>query len=230
MAGFLYYLPKDGPKDLAGLRAVGFPHVDDVEMPGCGCVQGPDKLGGSVTKLRDIPGCDSATVGFYSEKQTWREILDGKVWLGWETENPPTPADLQRKRLVKGHAVTLADGNTWMMPVVRTLIGEAALSPILTTDSSGKVLRERVEPEFERIWDLTKRMYAAVSAVPLDTSCIDDDEVVELLFLGMAINYRVSRWEVLNLGLLSASNMEPLTGAMMDIPQMVLDAAEAAAE
>lgn len=231
MAGFLYYLPNDGPKTRPALESAGFPHADSIELPGCGCTPGPDGLNGAVTKLRDIPvsGGQAPVVGHYSDKQTWHQILDGKMWLGWETENPPTPIDLQRKKIHGGHSVMLTDEKTWIMPVVRTLIGEAALSPVLTCDSSGKVLRERVDPEFSRIWDLTKRAFAAVSTDPPDTSGIDDDEVVELLFLGLAINYRVSRWEVLNLGLLSARNMEPLLGAMMDIPAMAIAAAAAAA-
>jgi hypothetical protein len=224
MAGFLYYLPHDGPKTQAELEAAGFPHAEIIELPGGGVTGGPDGLNGHVSKLRGpvVAGGHEPTIGYYAETQVWREILDGKMWLGWERDNPPTPLDLQRPKLREGHTVTLADGNEWIVPVIRTLVGEAALSPVLTCDRSGKVLRERVEPEFARIWDLTQRAFAALQTVPYEASKISDDEVVELYCSALAMNYRMSRWEVLYLGLLSAKNMEPLFAALIDYPPAML--------
>ena len=218
MAGFLYYLPSDGPKTRSELEDVGFPHADSIELPGCGCTQAPDGLHGAVTKLRDmlVIGGQSPVVGYYPEKQTWCQILDGRMWLGWETENPPTPIDLQRKELHNGHPVTLADGNTWIVPVIRTLIGQTTLPTVFGCNASGQVVREKVLPAFKRLWDLTQRLYKAVQG--FDESLISGEETIELLCSGLAMNYRVSFWEVMNLGILTTENKQLVFGAMIDFP------------
>lgn len=222
MPGFLYYLPDSGAKTPEALEALGFPHAGTIELPGCGCTTGPDGLNGAVSKLRDIPVAGGVTpkVGYYAETQTWCEILDGKMWLGWETNAPPTPLDLQRTVLRDGHGVTLADGNTWIVPVIRTVVGETALPTIYGCSGNGSVVKERVLPEFVRIWDLTKRLYAAIES--WSPALISEDETVELLCSGLALNYRVSLWEVLHLGILTVENKQAVFGAMVDFPSAAL--------
>lgn len=220
MAGFLYYLPSDGLKTRPALESAGFPHADSIELPGCGCTPGPDGLNGAVTKLRDMPliGGQAPAVGYYAVKQTWHKILGGKMWLGWETENPPTPIDLQRSEQFDGHPVTLADGNTWIVPVVRTLLGGAALPAIYGCDDNGNMVKDTVLPRFARLWDLTQRLHAAITSQPIDPGLISEEETAELLCAGLALHYRVSRWEVLRMGLLSAENQQLVFGAMIDFP------------
>lgn len=221
MAAFLYYRPEGGATTRTELEALGFPHAAAIELPGQGLIGlGPDETKGHVSKLRGpmVDGGVEPRVGYYPERQTWRKILSGKMWLGWETDNPPSPLDLQRPKLRDGHGVTMADGRLWILPVIRTLIGQTALPTIFGCDDSGTVVREQVLTEFVRIWDLTQRMYVTVESLPSGVAQITDDELTELLCSGLAMNYRVSKWEVLRLGLLSAENMEAAFAAMIDIP------------
>ena len=227
MAGFLYYMPDDGPKTREALDALGFPHAGIIELPGGGCTGGPDGGNGHVTQLREslvADGGSSPRVRYrldtHAQMQTWHKILDGKMWLGWETDHPPVPLDLQRQKLRAGHTVTLADGNEWIVPVIRTLVGETTLPTIYGCGDNGTLVKEKVLPEFLRIWDLTRRLYAAVES--FDAGKITEEETIELLCSGLAMNYRVSRWEVLHLGLLTVENRQAVFGAMIDFPSAAL--------
>lgn len=65
---------------------------------------------------------DDEKANLAGERQCWHEVKrdDGTTnyWIGWDKASPPTPADVQRDKLVDGHYVMLGDGNEWLIPVV----------------------------------------------------------------------------------------------------------------
>ncbi len=220
MSAFLYFVPEDPEKPNAEPAQ---PDAGELEWPGCPATGTlPSGSRGNVCRLRGTlaPGGTSPMLGYYPGKQEWAAIQGSKLWLGWERDHPPTPADLQRETMYPGHVVTMADGQEWTVPIVQTIIGDAALPTIYGIDANGALLKNKVLPAFERLWDLTRRLYAAIEN--FDVTKITEPESVELLCSALALNYRVARWEVLNLGLLTVENKQRVFGAMIDFPQAAL--------
>lgn len=221
MAGFLYFVPGTGQtKD--SLREIGFDHAELAQVPGCGvrgdCPGGATE--GYVFTLRPPTHPDGVTpkCGYYPAVQTWVETHGGKMWLGWETDRAPTPEDLQRKTTREGHGVKLHDGAEWLVPVFKSLMGGTTLPTIFGCDSVGLIVRDRVEPEFRRVWELTTRLHRTVR--DFDGKRIAADDMIELLCSALAMNYRLSQWECLNLGLIADTNQEAIFAAIVDLPSI----------
>lgn len=51
----------------------------------------------------------------------WESFDDGKWYLGWDPENPPTPADLKLPKQSPGDWVRLEDDNEWLIPYATEL-------------------------------------------------------------------------------------------------------------
>lgn len=235
MAGFLYFVPGSAAPTKDSLREIGFDHAELAQLPGCGVNNGPGEAPqGYIFTLRPPTQPDGATakLGYYPDKQTWVQTHGGKMSLGWEPDNPPTPADLQRKDLREGHGVRLHDGAEWLVPVFRTIMGETTLPTIFSCDSNGTIIRDQVEPEFRRVWELTTRYYkAAEEAVTghLDPELIKAVEMAELACSALAMNYRVSWWECLKLGLLTETNQLAIFTVIIGLSE-AMKSVEAAAE
>lgn len=81
-----------------------------------------------------------------ANRQTWHKSPWG-WWLGWETERPPTPTDLQRNKLLPGADVQLGDGNFWPVP------NFFALEQFVDLDDTGNVVTRGVhkyDAEYKR--------------------------------------------------------------------------------
>jgi hypothetical protein len=76
-----------------------------------------------------------------------KDIEPGKYFIGLPVERRPGPHDLQRCRLADGAAVTLLDGNEWVMPIPRQLPHRCGVDP-----EDGSFTR-RIAPGYEEYWD-----------------------------------------------------------------------------
>ncbi len=231
MSSFLYFVP-NGPQVLSRdhLRSLGFEHADVAGLPGCGCSAGPGGESGctfALTSPAAVCG-NSPRVGYYTSKddpnenpQTWLETMGGKMWVGWENAHPPKPVDLQRQIPV-GRAVTLADGNVWVVPVLRDVIGKTTLPTTMGVDARGNAVQNKVLPEFHRAWKLTQMLFAASKG--FDPALISDEETWELACIALGMNYYVSTWEVSALGMITTENLQLILGAVIDIPEELFEA------
>jgi hypothetical protein len=229
----LYFVPGDEPtRDQ--LREIGFDHAEFAELPGCGCKSGPNGEQGYVFGLRKGPhaAAQQLSPSYYVDKQVWRETHGGKMWLGWDKDRPPTPEDLQRDAALKtgppgdsqnvaagfGRAVRLNDCHDWIMPAVGVAIEHTRLPVVYGGDKNGALVAIAVEEPFGRLWAFVQRFFQAT--VPTwDQEKFTPDDIVDLITLGLALNYRISRWEVLALGFLSPQAMQRALCALEDLPE-----------
>ena len=118
--GIMMYLPGYSGSDREevvrrGLADLLEPTVDVIPTP---VVKGPDGKAGTLFTF--FPGHSPREVDVNT--QEWLEAppdgeLDGgRYWLGYVKGRKPTPEQLQRRDLIDGEAVVLADDKVWVVP------------------------------------------------------------------------------------------------------------------
>lgn len=205
MSGFLYYLPgKETPK-LDDARAVGLAYAFEGEFKFRGCHSGPDGTIGAVCAVT------TEGLGYYPDRQTWRQIPGSPVWLGYVKDAPPPPEDLARTEQLSGHRVKLGDGKAWLCPVARGVADNGdwvghylALPAKVTLSDSGEWTIGEVEERYRELWSLALSFWDVFSG-----SVKGDDSPVSFDFAGsldaavtcLQANYRIGRTEAAALGL-----------------------------
>jgi len=223
MAGFLYFIPQGAsPADRGGLSyALG------KSLESRKCLAGPDKNAG--TMLADPARVPADLVGYYPERQTWRQIPGSTCWVGFTNDKPPTPTDLARAEQLRGHMVTLSDGNEWLIPVARALReteggeiinGGCVLPTMVDVNASGEWVVGVVHPKHAKLWD------AACAWLPALTGAVEDAgqftfdmaDALDAALVALGTNYAVGKIEAAMLGLFDDQRVFGVLGAVIDLP------------
>lgn len=166
MAGLLYFRPgsltKSTPTELATL-GLAFDHPPaQRECTG----QGPS--GGPGVTIADPVRLGSAPLGINLAEQTWKPVPvpDGEppLWIGWYTDARPTPQELARDKQLDGARVELADGQSWLVPVVRCWEADdegfsIALPRAVYRDANRQWMLGDVQPLYTAIWEAAGRYW-----------------------------------------------------------------------
>lgn len=230
MAGLLYYLPGATEDDVAGHMAkAGLTYAYNGRMSARGARNGPEGTPAGLV-VADNKAVEDVHIGHFPNKQTWRKVPGGTAWVGYYPDDPPKPADLVRKRVLRGRLVTLGDGQDWVAPIARGFIEEddtlrwyQALPETTTVDDDGNWIVGGVLPKYAKLWDLALRW--------LDATCSgerQDDGKVHFDFAGLndaalvalGTNYRLGKAEVALLGLFNGSCAIDIMGALIDTPTL----------
>ena len=88
------------------------------------------------------------------DTQTWIKTVDR--WIGWETDRPPGPEDLQRKKQFADYSVKDKQESLWKVPCARSSNIMASSLPTAYTfgDNNGSVKSE-IFAEYEQLWKLS---------------------------------------------------------------------------
>lgn len=134
-------------------------------------------------------------VGYFPDKQTWRPAIAaegleaGRYWVGFQNGSPPTPEDLQRDYPHHGAAVTLGDGNRWLVPKAHELPADM----IRADDGSWKF---EVQRRFHAFWIESLEWHSRLMDLGPGAS-IELGPVAEFVERALQINYRLTP-EVIN--------------------------------
>lgn len=235
-SGFLYFLP-GGRRDvkIADVPAIAYAFERSIisrEVLGAG----PDGGIGVVIADASVP---AESLGYYADSQTWRKIPNCEHWVGRDG-GVITPKDLQRTKMLGGHAVTMADGNQWIVPtvIVRKATedgwpGEMALPRAIGMDDAGNWTRGDVLPKYAALPDICSQWWesligSVVAAVNRD-ECGEPREAVGVKFVDwfnsvakiLQANYRISGVEVAMLGILDEQCASEVMNAAVDWPTML---------
>jgi hypothetical protein len=202
MAGFLYYAPgRQRPLTTAdateqALCDLGLEHLATAIQSRAVMNHGPDGGCG----LLFAPTNSVKRLGYHPDAQEWRQ--GPACWVGWEGENPPTPEDLARDTQLPGVELTLADGQTWTVPVAQFWDGRTQL-PCVYGLQDGNAVPEVVPAlrPFQKAVEAFLAEWKASLAEGRLPAC-DEDALFDLAGLALSLNYRVGRWELLARGLL----------------------------
>ena len=231
MAGMLYFYPNKDELSREDIEAVGLGYAIDkspavVQAIGTGT---PAKTTGSTFANSGMPKMNMAN-------QTWvkmvgtKKLLDAELWCGYETR--PTPEDLKRESMIAGNEVTLADGNKWMIPLVRDVEGSTRLpqflAPSATCDGSWSV--EGMADKHRRLWDgCGVFMEFALNSMTDEGNVeFEWDDLLDVAADLLSANYRVSKDEIGSLQLCSVNNAIDILKSAVDWTELENRITEAA--
>lgn len=243
MAHYFLYLPGKPDAKRADLASFGVAELLDVgdsdphffPVAGSG---GPDGGSGALCQLQKEldPEKQSSNPapGYLPERQTWRQSLDGKYWLGWETANPPTEAELARNRQLTGRAAVLVpakDGQPAELFVIPNTFAQLAR---MKKNADGKWepsaeyihddLQAKAAPMMVMLEETIERQVLLEQAGE-DEQCIppdtwDDNAALDFVAELLAINYRVNDFILGELGLLIQERAPLIIGLATDYERL----------
>lgn len=219
MSTFLYYIPHVVTVSADDVKRVGITALDKLESVGwCSVERGPDGNPGCVFACQpDTDAGELPRIGFYPASQAWSPANAGSFWLGYEPARKPRPADLQRAEFIGGHVAELDDGNAWTVPLARAFGSGVSLPQALVLGPNGELIAEAL-PKFARLGATAERVF---------TAFLDDGEDLtvaecwDIAVIALAQNYRLSKWEVSALRLLTTDNVQTVLGHLIDLPAII---------
>lgn len=171
-----------------------------------------------INPKRDAP----ARLGFYPTHQTWHERPAGcDLWLGIDRDDPPTPADLAHVERPEGHEVTLGDGHSWRVLIVRSpmdreALGRSQLTREFVYDAQGRFQVVRAAAT-DALWELSAEAWDHFFDQEKHPT-IKLETMTELVLMTLAQSYRVGRIEQTVLRLVNSTNWDDAVAALLDLP------------
>lgn len=230
---FIYFLPNQ--RGIASAKTLPACLAHLVGAPGLrfqGVSKGPDGAPGMICTYGD------KSAAFNAQAQTWARMAGESAWIGFDTL--PLPHDLMREDLRAGLALTLADGNPWMVPFARLMTGdgyETALPRKRRLGADGRWVADEVVAQYRALWEAACRWYEKKYGLMVALANLGGGELVYGIqeetgdaILALATNYRVGPMECELLGLLDDPAVEAILDTIADIASFdVLSAKKAVA-
>jgi len=242
VSGFLYFIPAGRESTFAEtLKTWGLAHAAEKSTSVAPLMAaGPSGAGGVIA-------ADPAAVPqitYNVDAQTWAptdnplpkdEEEKFRPWIGVSNDNPPTPLELLRADALDGHVVKLADGNDWLIPIVRGWTEVPEIGPInqcalphSIRRSGGHWQRDGIQAKYVPLWAGTLKWWefytariesveldpgSAVKRVPFDFECS-----LELASDALAANYRVGVDEIGLMAVFNETLVRDVLLALIDWP------------
>lgn len=136
---------------------------------------------------------DARKIVYDKNRQVWKPYpgLEG-VYFGYETDDPPTPAGLQRSKLLDGYEWTNA-GRTWTVPVAKlySVAGWAhALPRKIELSESGTYQAGEIIARYKPLWEIAEQIQNVV-ATAKDSTIRLPENAIELAVAVLSFNYRI---------------------------------------
>ncbi len=151
------------------------------------------------------------------------EWEEGPYWIGWDKDNPPTEAELKRKRQAGGYRLEMEDGTSWLVPIIRRPDDTTELPCDMYYDAAG-VLKEPVKEAYREYWDVTAEV---VSWFFNDSGILGGDgfskqKGFDLAVKALGINYRFGHAEQRVTKVVNSENWLTILGFTLDYPRQRL--------
>ena len=161
----------------------------------------------------------SGEAGYISDRQRWFTPFTGATYrIGFWTDSPCTPQDLQRRAMFSGFLQALGDGATWQIPVAADLPSTMRL-----VDRQWTKVRK---PQFDSFWKRSEVWYRRFMMCDLDPDTICRTENLtpgelyhdwsDYCVEALRQNYRVTPEIASELGLLDSDSLLRITMATVD--------------
>lgn len=245
MRTFFYFIPDRRTLTPAEAAQLGLAYAfDDGQSIDCTPVDHAlDGQSGVVCAQQDTysPG----QCGYHKKSQTWRRVpprcadaggaqADPGIWVGYYTDAPPGPLDLARDKLLAGEAVSLQDGQPWIVPLARSYSerGEGDQSELTWTvqlpqrldlAADGKWTTSGVIGRYAALWELAEGWLRVrdATASEADFSRFDFQGQIDGAVLALSANYRLSRVEAALLGLFSDELTKRVLDTLCDLETLL---------
>ena len=166
-----------------------------VDLP----TQGPADASGCLFATNIPGGQPPVRFGYYPDFQDWHKVSDDpELWIGVDREHPPGPADLQRVQLVPGYKITLADGQQYEVPVIRSPNpgSRTNLPQDMWWDAAGE-FQVKLKQQYQSLWDLTEPVWDFFYGEDAEETSkeIPFVDVLTWCLTFLGVNYRYGRME-----------------------------------
>lgn len=228
MAGFLFFLEGEPRQiNLTHLAELGVGHLFDAS---CQCrtmptSHTPTGRPGSLFAQQD-KHAEGFVIDYDPDAQHWLCDEQGdpmplpgtNVYIGLLVADPPTSADLLRKKTLPGTPIELLAGGEWIVPTVRrfdalTAGWQSALPCYVGMDRTGRPTRGRTLQQYAHLWDVTEPICAAMLAMRTgEGSGPTDQEFTDAAVTLLQANYLV---DLATLVLLDALDVTTVSVAVM---------------
>lgn len=231
MPGFLYFVPNQTFLRREDLVALGLAYAfESPAVSNRGVSGGP---AGQDGVLVAGAGLDGSQVLYVKDRQTWRQIPQSTVWVGYETAAPPSPDDLARADQLDGYWLELADGQRWLVPIARgyresadegelKLYWSLRLPQRLELAADGRWTDGGILPRYAALWDFAQSWLAlrCGTAGEEDVRRLDAQGRIDAAVLALQANYQLSRVEAALLGLLTDQHCVAILDRLIDWPKV----------
>lgn len=174
----------------------------------------------------------SHRIGYYPDRQTWTKVPGVKRWIGYYTDEPPTPDDLARSEQLRSHLVVLS-GQQWKVPIARAFERTddggrfvISLPRVFDLSDDGEWVSGQIVDEFQPLWQAASRwwdfMAAGIPDNPTVATHIEAEltDFVDDCVTALAVNYRLSKVECHVLKLFRDDTFTDVLAAIVDMPSM----------
>lgn len=182
---FLYFVPGKPVLGRDDAKTLGLDYIfDGCEVSTSQC-DGPSGTSGVV-----------ATAGnpiHSAASQEWTETNRG-YWIGVWKDQRPTPVELQRKEMLLGQDVVMADGQTWHVPFAYEPADgrwQTRLPCHMRMSPDGHWIAGDVIDQHQEYYTLADLFMRHLSGESLTHAQLGD-----LASAALATNYRVTKWEL----------------------------------
>lgn len=208
--------------DLAG--TLGDVRLGDLSRQELTTAAGPGGKSGAMIAV-NAAGQPPARFGYHAAFQSWTCVLtDPELWVGVDREYPPTPVDLARPNLLDGHPVTLADGNSYVVPIVRSPDrSRQSLPKEMFYDAAGQFQTE-VHRDYAALWEISGEVWDFLMPDPEDAEHgmkeMAYSKILDYCLAILGANYRYNRAEHAALRLVNTGRQtwERIFEAALDAP------------
>jgi len=231
MGGFLYFVEgREQGFGAADANALGLGYALSGSIHTRNANTGPGCKSGVC--VADSSRVESARVGYFPDKQTWRRVPKVAAWVGHETL--PLPADLVRREIVRGHKVTLADGQQWEVPVAIEFSGpplqfHGTLPRTMEADDDGNWQAGSVVATHAELWAIANDWWDVKIAIAehqeqhdtldgFESDFLTDNYLHDAAVKVLAVNYAIGPAEASLLGLFDSSSAYEVLEHLIDKP------------
>lgn len=181
-------------------------------MPGTG----PGELSGTIIFYSSPETNLPRRCGYYPSEQTWQQVDDGSLlWIGLDNASPPTPADLERKKVFKGYRLELGDGREWEIPVIRRPTDEASSLPMRQYIERGKLMTS-IKAAYREYWDESAEV--AEWFFSPDKKEMNSLRLHSLCVRALSLNYRFGHNEQKLMDVVDGENWMTILACTVDRP------------
>jgi hypothetical protein len=227
MGGFIYAIPGSGIITQKELESAGLASIfEDTDYSQREVNPGPGTEPCVLLCIGEAEG-----LFFNPQQQLWQKSLNGKFWLGFYEQNPPTALELARKNQINGHEVELND-QKWRIPLARIFPEGTSLPQTLLMGAGGELIREII-PKYAAFGAKAEFLWQDIKII-LDWEKgkrkLNEEQQWLLAVEALAFNYRIGADEVNALKLFSTAGLMDIFGAIVDLPTILEVAKELVAQ
>ncbi|MGB0714273.1 MAG: hypothetical protein ACPGXK_00230 [Phycisphaerae bacterium] len=235
MAGFLYYIPKVNNNEVTDqlIKAKELDYALGSNRSVRGLMKGPDGVEGVV--IGNKRSIAAEKVGYFPDKQSWRQIPKSDCWVGMYNDDRPTPEDLVVPAPLGGHKVKLADDQMYTIPVALMYSEEfrgpsPALPHSVDVTDDGDWTLGKVFGTYANLEELANQFWNAFAMGIQSDEGSEDGQSGQVKFdfagvsdgalAALSTNYAVNKAEIVLAGLFGGSVQQEILQALIDWPSV----------